>query len=58
MTPYRKEIKKAVSHNGNKTQLVVTADASKKKEEDKELALRIVKDICDELGVKYKVVKG
>ena len=49
---------KAVSHNGNKTQLVVTADASKKKEEDKELALRIVKDICDELGVKYKVVKG
>jgi hypothetical protein len=39
---------------------VVTADADveeKDKEEDKELALKVVQLICDELGVEYTVVK-
>jgi hypothetical protein len=42
--------------DGGKTQLVVTADAGKR-EEDKELALKIVTKICDALGVKYTLVE-
>lgn len=40
--------------NGN-SELIVKADAGKDKEADKELALRIVKNICETLGVKYEV---
>jgi hypothetical protein len=47
---------KAVAISDNQTQLVVTADAGKK-EADKKLALQIVTNICDELGVKYTVVE-
>jgi len=39
-----------------KTQLIVTADAGKK-ETDKKLALQIITNICDKLGVKYTVVE-
>jgi hypothetical protein len=46
------EVKKL--DNGN-TKLIVKADAGKDKKADKELALRIVKRICDTLGVKYVV---
>jgi hypothetical protein len=51
---------KAAPLDGGKTQLVVTADADveeKDKEEDKELALKIVTAICDELGVSYTVAR-
>jgi hypothetical protein len=51
---------KATPLDGGKTQLVVTADADteeKEKEEDKELALKIVTAICDELGVSYSVAR-
>ena len=47
---------KAVPISANKCQLIATADAGDK-EADKEMALRIVKRICDELGVKYTVVE-
>ena len=47
----------AASVDANKTQLIVTADAGEKQQEDKELALKVVKAICDELGVNYTVVK-
>jgi len=46
--------------DSGQTHLVVTADADveeKDKEEDKELALKVVQLICDELGVEYTVVK-
>jgi len=45
--------------DGGKTELTVKADAGKEAEEgaDKSLALRIVKAICDELGVQYTVVE-
>ncbi len=42
--------------DNKQTQLIVTADAGKK-ESDKELALEIITDICDKLGVKYTVVE-
>ena len=51
---------KATPLDGRKAQLVVTADADteeKEEEEDKELALKIVKGICDELGVSYTVAR-
>ena len=47
------EVKKLDSGN---TELIVKADAGKK-EADKELALGIVKRICETLGVKYEVVE-
>ena len=47
---------KATSVKEKQTQLIVTADAGEK-EEDKELALRVVTRICDKLGVKYTVAK-
>lgn len=41
--------------SGN-TELIVKADAGKKVAADKELALRIVKRLCDTLGIRYEVV--
>jgi len=47
----------AVAPLGDKqAQVVVTADAGDK-EEDKELALRIITSLCDRLEVKYTVVE-
>lgn len=40
------------------TQLMVTADAGEEGKSDEDLALRVVKRVCDELGVKYKIVDG
>jgi hypothetical protein len=45
----------ATQLDDKKTQLIVTADAGKK-ETDKELALQIITNICDKLGIKYTVV--
>jgi hypothetical protein len=42
--------------NGGKSELIVKADAGKKKA-DKELALHIVERICDVMDVKYEVVE-
>ena len=47
---------KAVPISANQCQLIATVDAGDK-EADEEMALRIVKRICDELGVKYSVVE-
>jgi hypothetical protein len=40
------------------SELTVTAKAGEKTRTDEELALVVVETICDELGVKWKVVKG
>jgi hypothetical protein len=59
---------KATEIDSGKSQLTVSADADteekkgdedkdKDKEEDKELALKIITAICNELGVKYTVSK-
>lgn len=45
----------ATQLDDKKTQLIVTADAGKK-ETDKALALQIITNICDKLGIKYTVV--
>jgi hypothetical protein len=41
-----------------KTELTVSASSGEKTRTDEELAEVIVETICDELGVKWKVVKG
>jgi hypothetical protein len=38
--------------------LIVTADAGKGNLSDEDLALNVVKQICKELGVKYKVIES
>ncbi|UCG32262.1 MAG: hypothetical protein JSU68_11410 [Phycisphaerales bacterium] len=43
---------------GGKTELTVSASSGEKTRTDEELAEVIVETICDELGVKWKVVKG
>ena len=42
----------------NRSQIVAVADTPGKKDADKTSALRIVKGTCNELGVKYTLVKG
>jgi hypothetical protein len=49
---------KVTSIEGNRSQLVAVADTPGKKEADQSSALNIVRLICDELGVKYTLVKG
>ena len=49
---------KVTSIGANRSQLVAVADTPGEKEADQSSALRIVRLICDELGVKYKLVKG
>jgi hypothetical protein len=44
-------------HDDGRTLLTVTADAGEKGKEDEDLALEVVEKICDELGVKYRVVE-
>ncbi len=44
-------------HDDGRTLLTVTADAGEKDKKDEDLALEIVEKICDELGVKYKIVE-
>jgi IS4 transposase len=39
------------------TELVVKADAGKDKDADRELSLRIVKRVCEQIGVKYEVIE-
>ena len=41
-----------------KTELTVSASSGEKTRTDEELAEVIVETICDELGVKWKVLKG
>jgi hypothetical protein len=43
---------------GGKTELTVSASSGEKTRTDEELAEVIVETICDELGVKWRVVKG
>lgn len=47
---------KAVDYGSGLTQLIVTADTGKGDRSDEDLALDVVKQICDELGVEYKVL--
>lgn len=48
---------KATAHNADVTQLIVTSD-SQTDLSDADLALNVVKQICDELGIDYKVVES
>ncbi len=47
---------KAAPYGSGLTQLIVTADAGKGDQSDEDLALNVVKQICEELKVAYKVV--
>ena len=47
---------KATDYGSGLTQLIVTADAGKGDQSDEALALNVVKQVCDELGVAYKVI--
>jgi len=49
---------KATPYGSGLTQLIVTADAGKGDLSDEDLALKVVKQICEELGVKYKVIES
>ncbi len=49
---------KVTSIGANRSQLVAVADTPGKKEADQSSALRIVRLICDKLGVKYTLVEG
>ena len=49
---------KAAPHDQGMTQLVVTADAGEQDQTDEDLALNVVKMVCEELGIKYKVVES
>jgi hypothetical protein len=49
---------KATSYGSGLTQLIVTADAGKGDQSDEDLALNVVKQICEELKVGYKVVES
>ena len=44
-------------HDDGRTLLTVKADAGERGKDDEDLALEIVEKICNELGVKYKVVE-
>ncbi len=49
---------KATPYGSGLTQLIVTADAGKGDLSDEDLALKVVKQICEELGVEYKVIES
>jgi PBP1b-binding outer membrane lipoprotein LpoB len=49
---------KATPYGSGLTQLIVTADAGKGDMTDEDLALKVVRQICDELGVEYKVIES
>ena len=49
---------KATPYGSGLTQLIVTADAGKGDLSDEDLALNVVRQICEELGVKYKVIES
>ena len=40
-----------------RTELTVTATAGEKDQKHKELALKVVEAVCNELGVEYKIVE-
>jgi hypothetical protein len=48
---------KATAHSSDVTQLIVTSD-SQTDLSDADLALNVVKQICDELAIDYKVVES
>jgi len=51
---------KAVPVSSDKTEITVTSsipEAKERKEEQKELALRIIDNVCARLGVKYTIIK-
>ena len=49
---------KATPYGSGLTQLIVTADAGKGDRSDEDLALNMVRQICEELGVEYKVIES
>jgi len=49
---------KTTPYGSGLTQLIVTADAGKGDLSDEDLALKVVKQICEELGVEYKVIES
>ena len=49
---------KATFYGSGLTQLIVTADAGKGGLSDEDLALNVVRQICEELGVEYKVIES
>lgn len=50
---------KVVSTGTNKTKLIVTADIEgMEQEKEKELAMKAVDIICNNLGVKYQLIEG
>ena len=49
---------KAPPYGSGLTQLIVTADAGKGDRSDEDLALNVVRQICEELGVEYKVIES
>ena len=49
---------KATSYGSGLTQLIVTADAGKGNQSDEDLSLNVVKQICEELEVGYKIVEN
>ena len=44
--------------NANRSQLVAVADTSGDEKADESSALRIVRILCDKMGLKYKLIKG
>jgi hypothetical protein len=49
---------KVTSVGKGKSQLIVRGEAPGEKEASERLSVRIVEDICNELGVKYTLVEG
>ena len=49
---------KATSYGTGLTQLMVMADVGKGDLSNEDLALNVVRQICEELGVKYKVIEN
>ncbi len=48
---------KATAFNSGMTQLMITSDAGKSDRADEDLAFDAVRQICEELGVKYKLAE-
>jgi hypothetical protein len=49
---------KASAFDSGITQLMVTSDAGESDQTDEDLAFNVVMQICEELGVKYKLAEG
>jgi len=49
---------KATPYGSGLTQLIVTADAGKGDLSDEDLALKVVRQVCEELGVEYKIIES